>query len=223
MKTRFFALILAAVLLTAPAALAVERSDFVGGWACIDSDGTGALFEVFYLGNDGTVYYLNQLFTNDAPGFGRQAVNSWRFTGDGAHIVYGNTAEGDAVIRDGYLFIDIGDGYRAYSRVEPFQEASKPKAAPTPEPAAKSAYSYTNPTTLRVGQDIPAGTYRVYTLAMGTHTFTVWGGTPFDYERGGGLLFSGVFSAGNGIDRVELHDGNVVLAIASVYVIDPIE
>ena len=112
MKKAVSILILLALAFSA-SATAADRSDYVGAWvSASDTDSGGSEIVVFFLSESGTLFFLNQLFSTDEIGFGRQYIGLWYETPGGIHVKFGNHAESNGFISaDGFLMLSLGTGY----------------------------------------------------------------------------------------------------------------
>lgn len=138
------------------AADGLTEADFMGTWARVyDSSDGGAVSEVFYLRDDHTVFYMNQRYDSENPGYGRQYVGSWLVHGNCIHIKYGDNAETDVYMsNDGFMLIPLGgDKYITYGKVPVWEENPKSNDENKGVAVYQGEYS--------VGEDIPEGRYIV--------------------------------------------------------------
>ena len=131
--------------------------DYMGIWVNLyDTKDGGASGEVIYIREDHKVFYVNQSFTDQEAGFGRQYVGSWDVRGNCIHIIYGTSAESDVYMsNDGFLLIPLGgDKYIAYGKAPVWGEA-KQAQDDSSDAVIVPVGEYL------IGQDIPAGRYTI--------------------------------------------------------------
>ena len=153
------------LLLTVPAyADGLIVDDFMGMWVnYYDTNSNGATIEAIYLRDDHTVFYMNRRFNASDAGFGREFVGSWEVNGDCIHIKYGDSAESDLYMSDGFLLIPLGgDQYITYGKVPVWGKVDAPQASGVAVPQGEYV----------IGEDIPAGRYTVD--AGDAKRVTVW-------------------------------------------------
>ena len=67
-----------------------------GSWNHYETTDDGMLLTSLYLAENGTAYFMTQLFRSDGPGLSRSFVGSWEKTGlNSIHVITGNSASLD--------------------------------------------------------------------------------------------------------------------------------
>lgn len=190
---KFVVILLALAMMISGSALAAPE-DFAGVWVLAEQNSAGAVLEVFYLADDGMVYYTSaSYFGYDS--IGRRYIGLWEETEEGVHIIYGNTSEAYGKLAGCVLTMDGPSGKIDYFRVKktltPPAGIPPEKIAsiePTPQPGqtldfnqviSTSGISIVLPSgNWVVGRDLPAGTYRVYSRSYASSIV-------FSYTRSG--------------------------------------
>lgn len=92
-----------------------------GSWNHFQSTADGMLLTSLYLDDDGTAYFVTQLFNAEGPGLGRAFRGTWEKTGvDTLHVVTGNNSSLDLTyctynmmfdyaMQDYYFRAELGD------------------------------------------------------------------------------------------------------------------
>lgn len=118
---KFITLFLAlALVLTAVSGTALTLSGWMvwGSWNHFEVTNNGMLLTSIYLEEDGTAYFMTQLFVDGAPGVGRAYVGSWEITSDRyVHIVTGENTCLDLCFKD-YNEMDDSATGSMYFRAE---------------------------------------------------------------------------------------------------------
>lgn len=202
-------------LASSASALSSDRSDYVGTWVMAQPTSSGgAICEMFRLTGDGKVFYMNEYFDSDAPSFGRQTVDVWRQTADGIHIYYGEIAETDAFLLDGFLMIPGPGGYIPYGKVPEYSETSGPDiASKIPDDCLSILLPIGQYT---VGVNLPSGEYSV---KANTKEINVGF---FSYDADGSFLWS--YSIGNDeiLEHISLSDGYTVDVMRGTAILLPV-
>lgn len=92
-----------------------------GSWNHFESTAYGMLLTSIYLDEDGTAYFVTQLFNAEGPGLGRAFRGTWEKTGvDTVHVVTGKNSSLDLTyctynmmfdydLRNYYFRAELGD------------------------------------------------------------------------------------------------------------------
>ena len=103
MKKLLAVIMILALLLPAASGTALTLSEWMvwGSWNHFETTNNGMLLTSIYLEEDGIAYFMTQLFSDGAPGFGRAYVGSWEITNDRyVHIVTGQNTSIDRCFKD---------------------------------------------------------------------------------------------------------------------------
>lgn len=193
---KFVVILLALAMMISGSALAAPE-DFAGVWVLAEQNSAGAVCELFYLTEDGTVYYSSASYFG-FDSVGRRFVGSWEETEEGVHIVYGNTSEAWCKLKDGCMIFPGPSGSITY------YPAVRPRFD---QLIADAAVSYVLPEGFwTVGHDLPAGKYRILARADGS-------GIAFGYKHAGEEKYhtEAVPDGSVSLFAYELRDGDTVL------------
>lgn len=92
-----------------------------GSWNHFEKTNDGMLLTSMYLSEDGTAYFVTQLFNSDGPGIGRAYLGTWEKTGSDTLCVYTGTNSSvdltyctynmmyDYSLRNYYFRAELGD------------------------------------------------------------------------------------------------------------------
>lgn len=120
-KTFALLLVLAIVFPVVSLAVNVEEWLIEGSWNHFEHTDDGMLLTSMYLTEEGTAYYVTQLFNSDGPVYGRSFLGSWKKTGlNTIHVVIGNNSSLDLTyytynmmydheLRNYYFRAELGD------------------------------------------------------------------------------------------------------------------
>ena len=115
-------LIVSLVLFCVSFASAVSPTFIEGAWTHLEDTENGCLITSLYLTEEGTAYFVTQLFRDNEPAIGRAFVGSWSFIDrNKIHIITGNSATLDLTycsfnmmfdndLRDYYFRAELRDG-----------------------------------------------------------------------------------------------------------------
>ena len=107
MKKFVTLILILALVVSCSCASAVAAWLIDGVWTHMETTATGCLITSLYLTEDGTAYYVTQLFRDGEPGLGRAFVGSWSFTGSNTlHVIIGNNSSIDLTYCTGNMMYD---------------------------------------------------------------------------------------------------------------------